>query len=76
MDVIICPTSREETGLAMSSRNRRLSDEAKNKATIIYKSFAEIKDVVWQNTLDDVKPNSALQNNIIINPEIFIVCRK
>ena len=53
MDVIICPTSREKSGLAMSSRNRRLSDEAKDKATIIYKSFNEIKQqITASNSLE------------------------
>ncbi len=46
IDVIICPTSREENGLAMSSRNRRLSDDAKEKATIIYNSFNKIKEKI------------------------------
>ncbi|MFY7964314.1 MAG: pantoate--beta-alanine ligase [Chitinophagaceae bacterium] len=39
----ICPTSREENGLAMSSRNKRLSEEMKSKAKIIYESFVNIK---------------------------------
>jgi len=46
IDVVICPTSREENGLAMSSRNRRLSDDAKEKATIIYNSLNKIKEKI------------------------------
>ena len=41
--VIICNTSREENGLAMSSRNRRLTGNAKDNAKIIYQSFSKIK---------------------------------
>lgn len=46
IDVVICPTTREENGLAMSSRNRRLSDKTKEKATTIYKSFIKIKQQI------------------------------
>jgi pantoate--beta-alanine ligase len=40
--LIICPTLREESGLAMSSRNARLSIEGKLQSAIIYKSLQEI----------------------------------
>ena len=46
IETIVCPTSREENGLAMSSRNKRLSDEMKNKASIIYQSFNEVKQKI------------------------------
>jgi pantoate--beta-alanine ligase len=36
----ICPTMREESGLAMSSRNKRLSEEGKITAAIIYKCLS------------------------------------
>jgi len=40
----IVPTEREPTGLAMSSRNMRLSGDAKQKAGNIYKALNFIKD--------------------------------
>lgn len=53
IEVIICPTSREENGLAMSSRNKRLSDEMKDKAQIIYQSFSKIKqDITTNNAVE------------------------
>ncbi len=39
--LIVCPIFREENGLAMSSRNARLSDQGKEKAGIIYKTLQE-----------------------------------
>lgn len=43
IEVVICATKREENGLAMSSRNQRLSEAARDKAEIIYQSLNEIK---------------------------------
>jgi pantoate--beta-alanine ligase len=42
-ELITCPTLREADGLAMSSRNMRLSPEDRQKATTIYKSLTLIK---------------------------------
>lgn len=40
-EIISCPTIREKSGLAMSSRNQRLSEEEKKSSTVIYKSITE-----------------------------------
>ncbi|MBB6002958.1 pantoate--beta-alanine ligase [Arcicella rosea] len=39
LDLVICPTQREKDGLAMSSRNRNLSEEQRVIAPEIYKSL-------------------------------------
>ena len=39
--VVVCPTVREGNGLAMSSRNRYLSEEERRAAAIIYRSLEE-----------------------------------
>ena len=36
IEIVSIPTTREKNGLAMSSRNKLLSQSAKNKATLIY----------------------------------------
>ena len=41
--VIGCPIHREPNGLAMSSRNERLSEEDRKEAAIIYKTIQESK---------------------------------
>ncbi|MDQ3131081.1 MAG: pantoate--beta-alanine ligase [Acidobacteriota bacterium] len=42
-EIVVLPTIREETGLAMSSRNSLLTDEERIKASIIYQSLREAK---------------------------------
>lgn len=41
--LVVCKTKREKNGLAMSSRNARLSDEMKQKAGLIYRTLAAVK---------------------------------
>ena len=42
-EIVVVPTVREESGLAFSSRNAHLSDEEREKATIIYQALREAK---------------------------------
>ncbi len=48
----ICSTLREPSGLALSSRNIRLSDEDKNKATAIFQSLLFIKKNIAAYAVD------------------------
>ena len=43
MEVVICPTMRESDGLAMSSRNRRLTEPQRVVAAIIYQCLVSIQ---------------------------------
>ena len=42
-EIIVVPTVREESGLALSSRNRILSEEERVKASVIYRGLREAK---------------------------------
>jgi len=42
--IVICPTQREPDGLAMSSRNRRLSTEEREKAVVIFECLEHIRN--------------------------------
>lgn len=53
--MITVPTIREEDGLAMSSRNLRLSDNQRNTAPIIYEVLQMAKQELGQQPLDRIK---------------------
>jgi len=39
LEIVVCPTVREKNGLAVSSRNKYLTEEQKKEAALIYKSL-------------------------------------
>ena len=45
VEIIGCPILREESGLARSSRNERLSDQNRKKAAFIYETLKEAKEL-------------------------------
>ena len=53
-DLVICPTLREDDGLAMSSRNLRLSDKERKRAVEISRTLAYIKDHISEGDLQKV----------------------
>ncbi|MBC9928804.1 pantoate--beta-alanine ligase [Chitinophaga qingshengii] len=44
VELVVCPTLREPSGLAMSSRNERLSPAARKKAAAIYQALTRLKN--------------------------------
>ncbi|TCK83228.1 pantoate--beta-alanine ligase [Albibacterium bauzanense] len=55
VELKLCPTVRETDGLAMSSRNIRLSDRGRNQALIIYKSLIYLKQHIRRETIEKSK---------------------
>ncbi len=81
IEIIGMPTIREKNGLAMSSRNERLSEAQKEKATLLYKSLCyaaesfatkqpqEIKDSIEKHFSSD--DEWELEYFEMVNPDTF-----
>ena len=54
INIIGCPIVREASGLAMSSRNERLSKELRNEAAFIYKTLSEVKKKFSKNSINSL----------------------
>lgn len=67
-----CPIIREENGLAMSSRNQRLTSKSREKASLIYKTLKKAVEMSQNKTVQQVKRFviKELKENYI-DPEYF-----
>ena len=54
-EIVVVPTIREESGLALSSRNRVLSEEEREKASVIYRALRAAKMAFKQGERDAAK---------------------
>ena len=55
IEIIPCPIVREKNGLAMSSRNQRLSEAEKEKASFIYKTLSWAKENYLNYSVSDLR---------------------
>ena len=52
LEIVICPTVRESNGLAVSSRNKYLSEQQKKDAANIYKSLQKCRQMIEAGVKD------------------------
>lgn len=52
LEIVVCPTVREPDGLAVSSRNKYLSEQQRKDATYIYKSLKKCESLIEAGTTD------------------------
>lgn len=55
VEIVPMPIRREDSGLAMSSRNQRLTDDQKTEAVNIYRVLSESKALYNQKTVEEVR---------------------
>lgn len=84
--IIGCPIHRETSGLAMSSRNERLSESARNEAKIIYKILSQAKEKFISKSANEVvlfvekefkkHPNFTLEYFEIAAEDTLLTCKR
>lgn len=64
LKIEICPTIREEDGLAMSSRNKYLTTEQRKDAILLYKALQKAKDLFARGTYNSERLIAAMREII------------
>ncbi|MDI1242601.1 MAG: pantoate--beta-alanine ligase [bacterium] len=67
-EIVVVPTVREESGLAMSSRNENLTPEEREKAAVIFKGLREAKLAFRSGTRNGSKLIGIVQKAIESEP--------
>ena len=79
VNIIPCSTLRESSGLAMSSRNLRLTENQKHAAARIYKRLTQIKEIGCSKSIAEIKEfmeNSFLEDKDLDLEYFEISCPK
>lgn len=76
IEIHICPTVRSNEGLALSSRNLRLSEAGKKKALALYRALNHIKQYFTERALDMLKKEALeiLETEGEIDVEYLAIC--
>ena len=76
VELLLCPTIREREGLAMSSRNVRLSEKGKNQALAIYQTLKALPENCTHLGLIKAREQAIYQlnNHEGIRLEYFEIC--
>lgn len=78
LKIIGCPIYREENGLAMSSRNERLSQEERQNAKIIYETLLWVKDNFGIKNVSEIylKVKDVFKESVTFELEYFTIAEE
>ena len=73
IEIIACPIIREESGLAMSSRNELLTEKQRKNASLIYRTISTAKEQKGQKTVSETINwvIEVINRNPFLNVEYF-----
>ena len=78
VNIVGCPIKRQESGLAMSSRNQLLTDKGEDTAINLYRSLELVKKAVHQYSSEELEKIgwTYLESKEGVTPEYFVVVDK
>jgi pantoate--beta-alanine ligase len=73
VEIVACPTMREHDGLAMSSRNQRLTSEQRSNATHIYQTLTAARNKAKEMSVKDLRKwvIETIDQNSFLETEYF-----
>ncbi|WP_366186081.1 pantoate--beta-alanine ligase [Flavobacterium ovatum] len=76
--IVGCPIHRETNGLAMSSRNERLTSQQRDEANMIYQTIIQAKEIFQNQSAYEVNQwvQSAFNNNATFELEYFEIAEE
>ena len=55
VELVVCPIMREADGLAMSSRNVRLEQDIRSRASLLYQTLLAVKERLYEGSVEELQ---------------------
>jgi len=70
LELVVCPTVREADGLALSSRNRYLSEEERGQALVLSRALRRVSDEIQAGVVDSQRLTDVALGVLADEPEV------